>query len=95
MPDGASADADGGVWSCILGAGTIARWGGDGITEVIDTGVELPSDVTFGGGRLDRMFFVSIAVAIGEVAITSPYAGALMVVDGVGRQGRPEPRVRL
>ena len=95
MPDGASADADGGVWSCILGAGIMARWGGDGITEVIDAGVELPSDVTFGGDHLDRMFFVSIAVAIGEVAITSPYAGALMVVEGVGRQGRPEPRVQL
>ncbi len=95
VPDGACADADGGVWSCILGAGTIARWDGDGITEVIDTGVELPSDVTFGGDRLDRMFFVSIAVAIGGLATTSPFAGALMVVDGVGRRGRREPRVRL
>jgi sugar lactone lactonase YvrE len=95
VPDGACADAEGGVWSCILGAGTIARWDGDGITEVIDTGVELPSDVTFGGDRLDRMFFVSIAVAIGELATTSPFAGALMVVDGVGRRGRLEPRVRL
>jgi hypothetical protein len=41
------------------------------------------------------MFFVSIAVAIGELATTSPFAGALMVVDGVGRRGRLEPRVRL
>jgi sugar lactone lactonase YvrE len=95
VPDGACADADGGVWSCILGPGTIARLAGGGITEVIDTGVELPSDVTFGGDLLDRMFFVSIAIAIGEVAITSPYAGALMMVDGVGHRGRPEPRVRL
>jgi sugar lactone lactonase YvrE len=95
VPDGACADADGGVWSCILGAGTIARWDGKDITEVIDAGVELPSDVTFGGSGLDRMFFVSIAVAIGEVAVTSPNAGALMVVEGVTHRGRPEPRVRL
>jgi sugar lactone lactonase YvrE len=94
-PDGACCDADGGVWSCILGAGTIARWDGQEITEVIDTGVELPSDVTFGGSGLDRMFFVSIAVAIGEVAVTSRNAGALMVVRGTAHRGRPEPRVRL
>jgi sugar lactone lactonase YvrE len=94
-PDGACADSEGGVWSCILGPGTIARWGGNGITEVIDTGVELPSDVTFGSDDFDRMFFVSIAVAIGDVAVASPNAGALMAVDGLGRRGRPEPRIRL
>jgi sugar lactone lactonase YvrE len=77
------------------GAGTIARWGGQGITDLVETGVELPSDVTFGGDALDRMFFVSIAVPVAEIAITSPNAGALMAVDGVGRRGRVEPRFRL
>ena len=95
MPDGACADDQAGVWSCLLGAGTIARHAAGGLQEVIETGVELPSDVTFGGNDLDRIFFVSIAISIGGVEVSSPNAGALMVVDGSGFRGRPEPRFRL
>lgn len=92
VPDGACADDAHGVWTCVLGAGQIARYSHDGLDELIDAGVELPSDVTFGGADLDRMYFVSIAVSIGDVEIRSPNAGALMVVDGTGFCGRPEPR---
>jgi sugar lactone lactonase YvrE len=95
QPDGACADADDGVWCCMLGGGKIVRTTADGVDATIDTGVELPSDVTFGGPDLHRLFFVSIAVSIGGVEITSPNAGALMAVDGTGHRGRPEPRVRL
>ncbi len=95
MPDGACADAQDGVWSCVLGSGRIARYSSDGLQEVIDTEVELPSDVTFGGDDLDRLFFVSIAVSIGGVEIASPDAGSLMVLDGSGHRGRREPRFRL
>jgi len=96
MPDGACADADGGVWSCILGAGDIVR-----LQTTVDrmgtvaTGVELPSDVTFGGPDLETMFFVSIAIDIGGIHVTSPHAGRLMRAVGTGFRGRPEPRVRL
>jgi sugar lactone lactonase YvrE len=95
MPDGACADASGGVWSCLAGAGKIVRCTGNGVDAVIDTGVELPSDVTFGGRDLDRMFFVSIALPITGEEITSQNAGALMAVVGTGYEGRPEPRFRL
>jgi L-arabinonolactonase len=94
-PDGACADDEGGVWSCVLGAGDIVRYTAEGSTDVVDTGVELPSDVVFGGTDLDRLYYVSIAISLGDVEITSPLAGALMVVDGTGRRGRPEPRVAL
>ena len=94
-PDGACADGEGGVWSCILGPGRIARLTADGLDRVVETGPELPSDVTFGGDDLDRMFFVSIAVDITGRGISSPDAGALMVADGLGITGRPEPRFRL
>ena len=94
-PDGACADGDGGVWSCVLGPGKIARYTAAGVGEVVEVGVELPSDVTFGGPDLDRMLFVSIAVSLGEAEVRSPDAGALMAVDGTGFRGRPEPRFRL
>ena len=95
MPDGACADADGAVWSCVLGPGLLARYTADGLDRTIEVGVELPSDVTFGGADLDRMFVVSIAVPLAGVEITSPDAGALLAVDGTGHRGRPEPRFRL
>jgi L-arabinonolactonase len=94
-PDGACADGDGGVWSCVLGAGRIVRYTASGVDQSVETGVELPSDVTFGGPDLDRMFFVSIALSIGGVEVRSPDAGGLMAVDGLGVRGRPEPRFRL
>ena len=94
-PDGACADAAAGVWSCILGPGQIVRYTSDGVDAAVATGAELPSDVTFGGDDLDRMYFASIAVPLGDVEITSPDAGALMVVEGTGHVGRPEPRFRL
>jgi sugar lactone lactonase YvrE len=95
MPDGACADDEAGVWSCLLGAGTIARYTGAGLQETIDAAVELPSDVTFGGADLDRMYFVSIALPIADIEISSPHAGALMVAEDSGHRGRPEPRFRL
>lgn len=94
LPDGACADSDGGLWACIVGAGNIVRHNGSDDTTIA-TGVELPSDVTFGGADLETMFFVSIAVDVAGIHVTSPNAGRLMRVDGTGHRGRPEPRMRL
>ena len=94
LPDGACADAQGGVWSCLFGGGKIVRYTPEA-DVVIDAGVEMPSDVTFGGPVLDRMFFVSIAVPVAGVEPRSPHAGRLMVVDGAPFPGRAEPRFRL
>src|SRR5439155_3726607 len=87
LPDGACADSGGAVWSCVLGAGKLARYTPSGLDRSIDTGVELPSDVTFGGPDLDRLFYVSITVSIGGVEVRSPTAGALMSVEGIGVRG--------
>jgi len=96
LPDGACADAEGGVCTCVVGAGDIVRHSPTGDRDiVIDTGVELPSDVTFGGADLETMFFVSIAIDIGGIHVTSPNAGRVMRVDNTGIRGRPEPRVKL
>src|SRR4051794_36334913 len=88
-PDGACGDADGGVWGCVLGPGVIARHLDGRVDQVVEAGVALPSDVTFGGPDLDRMFFVSIGGG-GD----GP-GGGLFAVDGLGVGGRREPRFRL
>jgi sugar lactone lactonase YvrE len=46
-----------------------------------------PTDVTFGGPALDRLYVVSID---GPAALD----GAILAIDGLGVMGRPEPRAR-
>ena len=94
-PDGATADSEGGVWSCVLRAGQIARLTGNGLDRLLDVPVANPSDVTFGGPHLDRMFVTSIAVDLGDGAPSAPEAGWLLAVDGLGVSGRAEPRLRI
>jgi L-arabinonolactonase len=58
VPDGATADVENGVWSCVLGVGKIARFTAHGLEPTAE-------------------------------------AGWLLVVDGLGVSGRPEPRFDL
>jgi sugar lactone lactonase YvrE len=91
-PDGATADADGAVWTTIVRGGKLARVTGAGLDRVLDLPMVNPSDVTFGGAGLERLFVTSIAVDLG--AGTGDLAGALVSLD-VGVKGRPEARFRL
>ena len=54
-----------------------------------------PSDVTFGGPGLDRLFVTSIAMNLGEEAAPTPEAGWIVAIDGLGVAGRPELRFDL
>jgi sugar lactone lactonase YvrE len=81
-PDGSTVDAEGGLWCALVGGGQLARYTAEGLDRTVATPNENPTDVTFGGPDLDRLFVVAIG-------------GPLFVVDGLGVRGRPEPRVRL
>ncbi len=94
-PDGAAADAGGGVWSCVLGAGKIARFTATGLERVVDVPMANPSDAAFGGPVRERLFVTSIALNLGEDAAPAIEAGWLLAVDGLGVGGRPESRFRL
>lgn len=94
LPDGATADDSGGVWSCIFAAGKIARYVDGSRDLVIDAGAELVTDVAFGGSALDRLYYASIS-RMGGFESRSPNAGAVMVVDGTGFRGRREPRFKI
>jgi L-arabinonolactonase len=93
-PDGATADRDEGVWSCVLNTGLIARFGAHGLDRTVEVPSSNPSDVAFGGPDLDRLYVVSIAVDLGG---PPPVAESrwLLAIDGLGVQGRPEARVML
>jgi L-arabinonolactonase len=94
-PDGATADSGGGVWSCVLGPGRIARFTAAGLDRVIDVPMAKPSDVTFGGTNLERLFVTSIAVDLGDGTTPTVEAGWLIAVEGLGVSGRPEARFHL
>jgi L-arabinonolactonase len=86
MPDGATLDEEGGLWCALVGGSQLARFTSAGLDRTIPLPVEHPTDVTFGGPDLDRLYVVSIA---GDPAAPD---GGLFVVDDLGVRGRPEPR---
>jgi sugar lactone lactonase YvrE len=51
-----------------------------------------PTDVTFGGAGLDRLYVVSVAAAGSD---GTGLDGALLVIDDLGVRGRHEPRFQL
>lgn len=96
LPDGATVDAQERVWIALYRAGRIAAFNPDGtVAGLIDMPVDLPSSVAFGGPALDRLFVTTIAhdlAAGGSDNSGDNLAGCLFVIDGLGAQGRPEPR---
>lgn len=88
LPDGSTLDGDGGLWCALVGGGQLARFTTGGLDRTVALPAANPTDVTFGGPKLDRAYVVSIGGA-GELD------GALLAVDGLGCTGRPEPRFEL
>jgi sugar lactone lactonase YvrE len=85
FPDGATLDADGGLWCALVQGGQLARFVAGELDRALPLPVVNPTDVTFGGPDLDRLYVVSIGGS-GELD------GALLVIDGLDVRGRPEPR---
>ena len=91
VADGATLDADDGLWCALVGGGQLVRFTPAGLDRSVPLPVTNPADVTFGGARLDRLYIVSVQLLPGATDLD----GALLVVDDLGLRGRAEPRVRL
>jgi sugar lactone lactonase YvrE len=92
IPDGATVDAEGFLWSAICEGSVVARFAPDG---TLDRTVQLPtsmvSSVMFGGPELDLLYVTSIdPPTFGRPA--EEQGGATYVVEGLGVRGLPEPR---
>ena len=85
QPDGATLDEEGGLWCALVGGGQLARFTAEGLSRTVALPLSNPTDVTFGGPMLDRLYVVSVA---GDGQLD----GALLVIHGLGPRGRPEPR---
>jgi sugar lactone lactonase YvrE len=90
-PDGATLDADGGFWCALVGGAQLARFVSGALERTLPLPVLNPTDVTFGGPGLDRLYVVSIdGDGNGE-----GLSGALLAIDGLDVRGRVEPRFTL
>ena len=92
-PDGATVDAEGFLWICMVASGQLMRLASDGrIDRTIQLPVTNPTCPAFGGERLDRLYITSHSQRFTpEQQAREPLAGALLALD-VGVCGLPEPR---
>lgn len=92
VPDGATVDAEGNLWSAIAGGGKIVCFKPDGsIARTVEVPVPIVTSVMFGGDQLDVMY----ATSIGEKTLRmepGPQGGSLLAIRGLGVKGKPEPR---
>ena len=95
LPDGATVDAEGYVWSVEVYAGRLVRFDPSG---VIDRVVGLPvfstTSVSFGGPNLDIAFVTSMARPHNGHYHKEKEAGFVFAVHGLGVRGLPEPRFK-
>lgn len=92
IPDGATVDGEGCLWTAVCEGGVVARLTPDGeLDRTVTIPVSMPSSVMFGGPDLDRLFVTTIDPStFGFPA--EPDGGSTYVVDGLGVRGIPEHR---
>ena len=92
VPDGATVDAEGNLWSAIAGGGKIVCFAPDGsIKRTVEVPVPIITSVMFGGDNLDIMYATSIGEEILDMQ-PGPDGGSLFAIKGLGVKGKPEPR---
>jgi L-arabinonolactonase len=79
-PDGATVDADGGIWSAHWDGGCVVRYAPDGHeTDRITLPVTRPTCVTFGGAALSELFVSTATIGLKEPQrLAQPTAGAIL-----------------
>jgi L-arabinonolactonase len=93
IPDGATVDAAGFVWSVEVYSGRLIRFAPDGtVDRIVGLPVASATSISFGGPDLDIAFVTSMARPIGGIYPKEREAGGLFAVHGLGVRGLPEPR---
>jgi L-arabinonolactonase len=95
IPDGATVDAEGFLWSALYGGSRVVRIAPDGsVDRTIELPVEQPTSCQFAGPNLDVLFITTARQRLTQEQLAQqPLAGALLAAD-VGVRGLPETRYR-
>ena len=96
MPDGATVDVDGCLWSAHWGGGCLVRYTPEGrIDRTIAIPASQPTCACFAGPNLDVLCVTSAREGLSESTLQSePHAGAVFLYR-TGVQGLPEPEYQL
>jgi sugar lactone lactonase YvrE len=93
IPDGATVDAAGNLWSAICEGGVVLCVSPRGeVLREIAFPTRIPASVMFFGAELDRLFVPTIDPSFIPGREAAPDDGCCFVIDGLGVQGLPEPR---
>jgi sugar lactone lactonase YvrE len=92
-PDGATVDAEGGLWIAAIEGGRVLRFLRDGtLDRELRLPVSQPTSVQFGGDGFRTLFVTSARMKLDDAALREqPLAGSVFALD-VGVAGVPEPR---
>ena len=92
IPDGATVDADGCLWSALVSRGRIGCFSPDGeLVRTIEVPTDHPSSVMFGGPGLDVLYVTSIWEWL-QVKTENDADGHLFAIHGLETAGLPESR---
>lgn len=92
-PDGATVDAEGGLWVALVQTAQLARFFADGrLDRLIDCPVPFVTCPCFGGESLDTIYLTSIRDSGNLLRTDHPQGGSLMAIRGTGVRGLPEVR---
>lgn len=93
LPDGATVDAEGFLWSAQYGGGMITRYAPDGrIDYRLPVPVSQPTSCCFGGSNMNALFVTTASQKLSPKAqAREPLAGALLMAH-MNVHGVPEPQ---
>ena len=95
LPDGATVDAEGYVWSCEVYSGRLIRFDPNGVVDrIVGLPVQSTTSLTFGGADLDIAFVTSMARPFNGTYHREHEAGCVFAIHGLGVRGVPEPRFK-
>lgn len=95
LPDGATVDSEGYVWSCEVYSGRLIRFDPNGVVDrVVGLPVQSTTSLTFGGPDLDIAFVTSMARPHNGHYHREREAGCVFAIHGLGVRGVAEPRFR-
>lgn len=94
-PDGCCFDTQGGLWTALVHAGALVRFGAGGqVSHRIDLPVAHPAGICFGGAAMDQIFVTTISNS-GRLSADGPLDGAVLRVRGSGFTGAAQGRCRI
>jgi sugar lactone lactonase YvrE len=95
LPDGATVDEEGYVWSCEVYSGRLIRFDPNGVVDrIVGLPVNSTTSLIFGGPDLDIAYVTSMARPHRNAYHKEAEAGAVFAIHGLGVRGVPEPRFK-